>query len=294
MKGLSIIMKVLWQNKIVDREQVHIDIEDRGYQFGDGIYEAMRVYNGEPFMLEEHYARLERSANKIRLNLPFDKIGLKANLYQLIAANQLTDGGIYLQVTRGMIGPRDHSIPKSGGDQAVLTGNTFVFHRPVEKQQSGLTGSVVPDQRWLHCDIKSLSLLGNVLSLDAAEQNGYEDALLVRDGYFTEASASNLWFVFGDTYYTHPDGNLVLPGITKLHLLDLMRANGLKVKEEAVPASKLAEADEIFVSNSIWEVVPIISVDGKPVGTGKIGPQTKLIQEKYIQSSEALYDGKSI
>lgn len=280
-------MKVLWQNKIVDRSTVKIDIEDRGYQFGDGIYEAMRVYNGEPFMFEAHYARLERSAKKIRLNLPFDKITLKANLYQLIAAEQLTDGGIYLQVTRGMIGPRDHSIPKSGGDQAVVTGNVFIYHRDLAMQQNGLTGAVVPDQRWLHCDIKSLSLLGNILSLDAAEQKGYQDALLVRDGYFTEASASNLWFVFGDTYYTHPDGNLVLPGITKLHLLDLMRSNGLNVKEEAVPADKLAEADEIFVSNSIWEVVPIISVDGQPVGTGKLGPYTKLIQEKYIQSSEA-------
>ncbi|MFD1670647.1 D-amino-acid transaminase [Agrilactobacillus yilanensis] len=280
-------MKVLWGNQIVDREDVRIDIEDRGYQFGDGIYEALRIYNGEPFMFDEHYARLERSAKKIKLILPFTKLALKANLYQLIAAEQLTEGGAYLQVTRGMTGPRDHSIPKSTETKAVLTANLFEYDRPLAMQKTGLTGCVVPDQRWLHCDIKSLSLLGNVLSLNAAEEQGYQDALLVRDGFFTEASASNLWFVFGDTFYTHPDGNLVLPGITKLHLLDLIRMAGLKVSETPVPVEKLQAADEIFVSNSIWEVVPIVSVDGKPVGTGKLGPKTKLLQEKYIASTKA-------
>lgn len=279
-------MKVLWNNQIVDRKEVQIDMEDRGYQFGDGIYEALRIYKGEPFMFDAHYARLERSAKKVRLNLPFTKVQLKVNLYKLIAAEQLTEGGAYLQVTRGFTGPRDHSIPQSGGHEAVLTANLFSYERPLAMQKNGLTGSVVTDQRWLHCDIKSTSLLGNVLSLGAAEQRGYQDALLVRDGIFTEASASNLWFVFGDTFYTHPDGNLVLPGITKLHLLDLIHQSSLKVQEKPVPIERLSEADEIFVSNSIWEVVPIISVDGKSVGTGKRGPNTKLLQEKYIESTK--------
>ncbi|GAF38432.1 D-amino acid aminotransferase [Agrilactobacillus composti DSM 18527 = JCM 14202] len=280
-------MKVLWNDQIVAREAVKLDIEDRGYQFGDGLYEAVRVYKGDMFMFDEHFDRLERCAKKIRLTLPFTRIELQTQLYRLISAEQISNGAVYFQVTRGIDSPRDHRIPDFSAVKPVVTGNVSAYERPQAMQQDGLSATVIPDERWLHCDIKSLSLLGNVLSLDAAMQKGYGDALLVRDGYFTEASASNLWFVFGDTYYTHPDGNLVLPGVTKLHLLNLMRQNGLKIKEEAVPAEKLATADEIFISNSIWEVVPIVNVDGNPVGAGKIGPLTKLIQDKYIASTKS-------
>ncbi|MCH4170170.1 MAG: D-amino-acid transaminase [Lactobacillus sp.] len=280
-------MKVLWNDQIVAREAVKLDIEDRGYQFGDGLYEAVRVYKGDMFMFDEHFDRLERCAKKIRLTLPFTRIELQTQLYRLISAEQISNGAVYFQVTRGIDSPRDHRIPEFSAVKPVVTGNVSAYERPLAMQKDGLTATVIPDERWLHCDIKSLSLLGNVLSLDAAMQKGYGDALLQRDGYFTEASASNLWFVFGDTYYTHPDGNLVLPGVTKLHLLNLMRQNGLNVKEEAVPVEKLAVADEIFISNSIWEVVPIVNVDGTPVGNGKIGPLTKLIQDKYIASTKS-------
>ncbi|WP_057736571.1 D-amino-acid transaminase [Liquorilactobacillus uvarum] len=276
-------MHVLWNDQVVERSEVKIDIEDRGYQFGDGLYEALRVYGGKMFMFDEHFARLKRCADEIRLKLPFTKSELKHNLEKLIAAENIDGGEIYFQVSRGTLAPRNHRIPSFEEVKPVLTGNVIPYERPVDKQKNGETACLVEDKRWLHCNIKSLSLLGNVLSLDEALQNGYDDALLVRDGYFTEASASNVWFVIDGSLYTHQDGNLVLPGITKLRLLEIARSEGLTVKEEAVPVSKLEKVDECFVSNSIWEVVPIVSVDGKPINNGKIGKITALLQDKYIE-----------
>lgn len=277
--------KELWNGQIVDRDAVRIDPEDRGYQFGDGLYEAVRVYASRLFMFSEHFARLQRCAAQIRLTLPFTQDELKAQLMALIAAENLTEGGVYLQVSRGIDHPRNHRIPSSTDVTPVVTGSVMRMPRPVALQAQGLTATVVPDRRWLHCDIKSLSLLGNALALDAAQQKGFDEALLQRDGYFTEASASNLWFVFGDTFVTHPDGPLVLPGITKLQLLRLLRANGKTVREEAVPVSRLPEADEIFISNSIQEIIPITSVDGRWVGSGRPGQQTRWAQDTYIAAT---------
>lgn len=276
-------MHVLWNDQIVERDDVRIDIEDRGYQFGDGLYEALRIYNREMFMFDEHFARLQRCAAEIRLQLPFTKPELKKNLDKLIAAEKITDGEIYFQLSRGTLSPRDHRIPSFDEVKPVVTGNVIPYERPVDKQKKGETACLVEDKRWLHCNIKSLSLLGNVLSLDEARQKGYDDALLVRDGFFTEASASNLWFVINGVLYTHQDGNLVLPGITKLRLLEIARSEGITVKEEAVPVSKLGQIDECFVSNSIWEVVPVVNIDGKPVNNGKLGAITSLLQKKYIE-----------
>lgn len=283
MERIVIYMHILWNDQIVERSEVKLDIEDRAYQFGDGLYEALRIYDGEMFMFDEHFARLKRCADEIRLKLPFTKSELKNNLDKLIAAENVDGGEIYFQVSRGVLAPRNHRIPSSEEVKPVLTGNVIPYERPIDKQKHGETACLVEDKRWLHCNIKSLSLLGNILSLDEARQKGCDDALLVRDGFFTEASASNAWFVIDGILYTHPDGNLILPGITKLRLLEIARSEGLSVKEEAVPVSKLEQVEECFVSNSIWEVAPVVSVDGKPINGGKIGKITKFLQEKYIE-----------
>ncbi|KRL01119.1 D-amino-acid transaminase [Liquorilactobacillus capillatus] len=276
-------MHVLWNNQIVKRSDVKIDIEDRAYQFGDGLYEALRIYNGEMYMYPEHFARLERCAREIHLQLPFSKKDLKENLDKLIALEEIIDGEVYFQVSRGLAAPRNHRIPTFAEAKPVITANAIPYERPIAKQKGGETACLVEDKRWLHCNIKSLSLLGNILSLDEARRKGYEDALLVRNGYFTEASASNLWFVINGVLYTHPDGNLVLPGITKLRLLEIAHAEGLSVKEEAVPVTNIDQIEECFVSNSLWEVVPITSIDGKPVNNGSLGKVTAHLQQKYIE-----------
>ncbi|WP_313540326.1 D-amino-acid transaminase [Enterococcus sp.] len=275
-------MNVLWNQDIVARDQVNIDIEDRGYQYGDGIYEVIRVYGGQCYMLAEHMERLTTSAKKIKLALPYEPQRIAANLQKLIAIEGIDNGEIYLQITRGVFSPRNHQFPDPGTVQPVLTANAIPFERPTEMQQRGLNATVIPDQRWLHCDIKSLSLLGNLLSLDEAIEKGFDDALLQRDGFFTEASASNLWFVLEGKLYTHPDGPLVLPGITKIKVRELCGELGLSLQEEAVSITRLKDVQECFLTNSVWEIIPIVSVDGQLIGNGERGPITTLLQQAYI------------
>ena len=275
-------MNVLWNQDIVARDQVNIDIEDRGYQYGDGIYEVIRVYGGQCYMLAEHMERLTMSAKKIKLALPYEPQRIAANLQKLIAIEGIDNGEIYLQITRGVFSPRNHQFPDPGTVQPVLTANAIPFERPTEMQQRGLNATVIPDQRWLHCDIKSLSLLGNLLSLDEAIEKGFDDALLQRDGFFTEASASNLWFVLEGKLYTHPDGPLVLPGITKIKVRELCGELGLSLQEEAVSITRLKDVQECFLTNSVWEIIPIVSVDGQLIGNGERGPITTLLQQAYI------------
>jgi len=275
-------MNVLWNQDIVARDQVNIDIEDRGYQYGDGIYEVIRVYGGQCYMLAEHMERLTTSAKKIKLALPYEPQRIAANLQKLIAIEDIDNGEIYLLITRGVFSPRNHQFPDPGTVQPVLTANAIPLERPTEMQQRGLNATVIPDQRWLHCDIKSLSLLGNLLSLDEAIEKGFDDALLQRDGFFTEASASNLWFVLEGKLYTHPDGPLVLPGITKIKVRELCGELGLSLQEEAVSITRLKDVQECFLTNSVWEIIPIVSVDGQLIGNGERGPITTLLQQAYI------------
>lgn len=281
-------MKVLWNDQIVDREAVKIDIEDRGYQYGDGIYEVIRIYNGRCFMLGEHMTRLESSAQKIKLTLPYTIPQLTENLKLLVKTEGITEGEIYLQITRGIASPRNHEFPSAGAVKGVVTANVIPFERPLEMQHAGLSATVLPDERWLHCDIKSLSLLGNLLALDQAIEAGFDDALLQRDGCFTEASVSNLWFVIDGIVYTHPDGRLVLPGITKMKVLQLCQQLEIPYREEPVPVEVLNNAQECFLTNSVWEIVPIVKVDGKSVGNGTLGSITKRLQAAYIAATKSM------
>ncbi|MCA5012049.1 MULTISPECIES: D-amino-acid transaminase [unclassified Enterococcus] len=277
-------MHILWNDQIVERDEVKIDIEDRGYQYGDGLYEVVRVYNGHLFMLEEHLNRLWDGAEKIRMTLPFTKDELAANLQKLVALEGIPEGKLYFQVTRGIDSPRNHALPDPKKVTGVLTANITACERPVKKMQEGITVAVVPDTRWLHCDIKSLSLMGNILSLDEARRQGFDDAVLVRDDKVTEASAANFWAVKDGTVYTHPDGNLILPGITKRKILELARELNIPVKEEAILEEELFTADECFVSGSVTEIVPVVKINEHIVGSGKPGEITQQLINAYIAS----------
>jgi D-alanine transaminase len=280
-------MHILWNDQIVEREEVKIDIEDRGYQYGDGLYEVVRVYNGQLFMLEDHLNRLWTGAEKIRMTLPFSKTELSENLKKLVEIEAIKEGKLYFQVTRGIDSPRNHALPDPQKVKGVLTANITACERPVGKMEAGITVAVVPDTRWLHCDIKSLSLLGNVLSLDEARQQGFDDAVLVRDDKVTEASAANFWAVKDGTVYTHPDGNLILSGITKKKIIELANELTIPVKEEAIFEEELFTADECFVSGSVTEIVPVVKINDHVVGTGKPGKITKQLINAYIASVDA-------
>lgn len=277
-------MKVLWNEKIVDESEVKIDLEDRGYQFGDGIYEVIRIYDGYMYMEKEHLDRLWVSAEKIRMTLPFTKEELSQRLHRLADEVGLENARVYFQVTRGTAKPRLHNFPDPKEVPPVLMADIQPASRPTSKQNIGIRAGFVEDKRWLHCDIKSISLLGNILALDEAQQKGYDEAVLVRDGNVTEASASNLWMVKDGVIYTHPDGNLVLPGIAKIKIRELANALGLELREETFTKKELLAADECFKTSSVAEIMPIIEIDDQKIGGGMPGKVTKKVLNAYIEA----------
>jgi len=277
-------MKVLWNEKIVDESEVKIDLEDRGYQFGDGIYEVIRIYDGYMYMEKEHLDRLWVSAEKIRMPLPFTREELSQRLHRLADEVGLENARVYFQVTRGTAKPRLHNFPNPKEVQPVLMADIQPASRPSAKQNIGIRAGFVEDKRWLHCDIKSISLLGNIMALDEAQQKGYDEAVLVRDGNVTEASASNLWMVKDDVIYTHPDGNLVLPGIAKIKIREISKALGIELREEVFTEKELLAADECFKTSSVAEIMPIIEIDDQKIGDGMPGKITKKVLNAYIES----------
>lgn len=280
-------MKVIWNDRIVDRTEVKIDMEDRGYQFADGVYDVVRAYNGRFFTLDEHVDRFFTSMERIEIDAPFTKEELKSRLTALLEVNQIDTGNIYFQISRGVASPRNHIFPEPGAVPPVFTASATVVPRDTAKMDKGITASIVPDTRWLHCDIKSISLLGNIMVKHEAHKKGLDDAILHRDGNVTECSSSNMWMVKDGVVYTHPDGNLVLPGITKKVILQAAEKANIPVKEEVFTLAQLAQADEAFSSSTTIEVMPIIEIDGKPVGEGKKGPVADKLQRYFTAEIEA-------
>ncbi|WP_034550808.1 D-amino-acid transaminase [Carnobacterium funditum] len=279
-------MKVIWNNQLVEREDVKIDMEDRGYQFADGLYEVIRVYNGVLFTAKQHIERLFTGAKKIDLILPFTREKLIKLLSELIEGNQIETGNIYLQVTRGVSSPRNHAYPETECTSTVFTASTTSVPRNLKMMNDGIKVITLPDMRWLHCDIKSISLLGNIMAKHEAHKKGKDEAILYRDNRVTECSTSNISIIKDNIIYTHPDGNLILPGITKSVLFKVARQAGITVKEETFTLKELKEADEVFASSTTMEAMPVIEIDGELVGGGNCGPVVKLLQSLYVTEIE--------
>jgi D-alanine transaminase len=280
------LMKVLWNDKIVDRKDVVIDIEDRGYQYGDGLYEVIRIYNGKYFMLEEHLDRFWKGAEKVYLTIPFTRAALVSRLHELLAVSEITDGKIYFQLTRGITSPRTPYFPDPKQVSGTFTANITAFTRPTAVQEKGIKVAKIPDMRWLHCDVKSISLLGNLLAQEEAHRAQADDSVQLRDGFVTEASAANFWMIKDRVLYTHPDSNLVLPGISKMHVRDLAKQLGFVVSETPFTYEQLLLADEAFITSTTKEVVPVVAVDGQKLSGGVRGPIVEQLQKAYVASIE--------
>ncbi|HEY8341914.1 MAG TPA: D-amino-acid transaminase, partial [Calditerricola sp.] len=265
-------MRVLYNDQLLSRNEVHIDLEDRAYQFGDGVYEVIRVYDGQLFLLKPHLERLQRSAQAIRIALPWTLPQLADRLQELVAANGLVDGAVYLQVSRG-IAPRAHAFPRAS--QPVLVAYPLPAPRPNEAQERGVRATFVEDIRWLRCDIKSLNLLANVLAKEAAVERGASEAILHRGETVTEGSASNIFIVQGRVLRTHPANHLILDGITRRFVLELAAKEGISTAEAPFTREELLSADEAFFTSTTQEIVPIVEVDGRPIGAGVPGPVTR-------------------
>jgi D-alanine transaminase len=265
--------------EIIEREQAKVDIEDRGYQFGDGVYEVIRVYNGKMFTAKEHLDRLFRSTKGIEINHDYTQEQLTAMLEELIRKNQLSQGIIYLQVSRG-VSPRNHAFPK-GKVPPSLAAYTKELSRPLENFNKGVRTILTEDIRWLRCDIKSLNLLGNVLAKQKAAQDGCYEAVMHRGNDVTEGSSSNIFIVKNGIVITHESDNLILKGITKEVILTICKANQIPVEERTFTIEELKNADEVFLSSTTSEVTPVIEMDGAIAGGGTPGPITRKLQDLF-------------
>ncbi|WNS74651.1 D-amino-acid transaminase [Bacillus sp. DTU_2020_1000418_1_SI_GHA_SEK_038] len=275
---------VIINGEFVNRTEAKIDIEDRGYQFGDGVYEVIRVYNGKMFTAKEHLERLIESGKKINMKISYSVEELKSMLTELMQRNQLTTGTIYLQVSRG-IAPRNHAFP-SNDVQQTFVANTRAVGRPVDNMETGVKTILLEDIRWLLCDIKSLNLLGNLMAKQKAAEAGCFEAIQHRGDTVTEGSSSNVSIIKDGKVITHPANNLILNGITRQKVLEVCRNNDIPVEERAFSLEELKQADEAFISGTTVEVTPIIEIAGEKVGNGAPGAVTKHIQELFNHAIE--------
>lgn len=262
-------------------EEARIPVLDRGFIFGDGVYEVIPVYSRQPFRLTEHLRRLQYSLDKVRIANPRSDAGWVELVNEIVRRNAGDDQSIYLQVTRG-VAKRDHAFPRN------VTPTVFMMSTPLVTPAPALVESGVPcitaqDYRWENCDIKSVSLLGNCLLRQLSVDAGAAETILFRNGNLTEASASNVFVVKDGVLLTPPKDNFVLPGITYDVVLEIARAREFQVEVRAVTEAEVRAADEIWVTSSTKEVLAVTALDGKPVGDGKPGMLFRRMHALYQQ-----------
>jgi D-alanine transaminase len=270
---------VYLNGSFVPLSEARIPVLDRGFIFGDGIYEVVPVYEGRPFRLTQHLKRLERSLAAISIDNPFDEAGWRALIADLVGRHRWPNQFVYMQITRG-VARRDHAFPK--GIQPTVFAMTSEFVAPAAAlREQGLAVITADDERWLHCDIKSVSLLGNVLAKQAAVDAGAAECMMFRDGILTEGSSSNIWVVRNGRVLGSPVNHLVLEGIRVGLLAELCARCGLDHELRRVPREEVLLADELMLTSATREILPITQVDGAPVGNGRPGPVYQRLIEAY-------------
>ncbi len=243
---------------------------DRGFLFGDGVYEVVSIYDGKPFLLDEHLQRLERSMEAVRLDNPHDRDTWKQIIDQVVANNDDPEQSLYIQVTRGTAPQRDHKFPEDP-QPTVLVMASPGEPAPPELVRDGIRAVILDDIRWEQCSVKSTMLLANVLLRQQALDAGAQEAILVKGGHLTEGAASNVFIVIDGVVVTPPNSDELLPGITRAFVLGLCRDHGVLCEERAVSEAELRGADEIWISSSRKEVLAVVDLDGKKVGNGAPG-----------------------
>lgn len=250
-------------------EEARIPVLDRGFIFGDGIYEVVPVYSRHPFRLREHLLRMQHSLDGIGLPNPHTEAQWSDLVHRLIALNEPEDQSLYLHVTRG-VAKRDHAFPRGVQPTVFMMSNPLVTPSR-ETLEAGVAAISAADNRWLRCDIKAISLLPNVLLRQMAVDAGAVETILLREGFLTEGAASNIFVVKDDILLAPPKGNLMLPGITYDVVLELAMGHGIAHEVRKIAEDELFSASEILLTSSTKEITPITSLDGKAVGNGKPG-----------------------
>lgn len=285
---------VFLNGSFVPKEEARISPDDRGFLFADGVYEVTPAYRGRFFRLGRHLARLRSGLKALQIGYAPSLEEVRAMHRRLLEENGLEDAEVsyvYLQVTRGAA-PRTHAFP---ADEVAPTVYGFAreFVRPErERWEEGFTATTVPDRRWSRVDIKSIALLPNVLALQAAKDAGTDDAILVRDGVALEGAHNNLFAVFDGTVVTHPATHEILHGITRTFVMELCREAGLTVEERAIQVEELFRADEVFFTGTTTEVKPAVRIDGRPVGSGEVGPVSRKLYDAFLEGIQREVGGR--
>lgn len=284
------ISQVYLNGQFLPPDEARVSVFDRGFIFGDGVYEVIPVFGGRLFRLAHHLARLEASLGAIRLRNPHTAAEWKNIFARLLAEYTNGDQSIYLQVTRG-VAPRDHAFPPN------TTPTVFAYAVPLkyaapEQLAQGVAAITTADIRWQRCDIKAIALLANALLRQQAIDQGTAEAILVRDGVVTEGAASNIFIVRDGVLVTPPKGPFILPGITRDLVVEIARVQGIPCNELPVKLESLRAADEVWLTSSTKEILPITRVDGRPVGGGKPGPMHARLFSLYKQYKQAFIEGK--
>lgn len=259
--------------KISSIETAMVPVEDRGYQFGDAVYEVIASYNGHLFALEEHLDRLERSMGKLQFP-HISRETIHSSIHDFFRRAGLLRAALYMQISRG-VGLRSHAFPETGELQVVMTVRE-VDEKPAKLREEGASAITMKDLRWSRCDIKTVQLLPNVLAKQKATESGADDAIFIGDGdVVREATSSNVFIVVDGTIVTHSLTQNILPGITRAVVIDICKDLSIPLEERFYFLNDLYSADEVFLTGTITEVLPVVIIDSKPIGDGKVGPISK-------------------
>lgn len=273
-------MQVYLDGEFMPVEEARVSVNDRGFLFADGIYEVVRLYGGRPYLMTPHMDRMRRGLRALRID--FDDVDSIVRASRRLAEiNEVGDDGvIYVQITRGAA-PRSHAFPGPGTAPTVYVAARPLTPHPEAYWLDGVDAITAPDNRWARCDIKSIALVPNVLANQAAHEAGAFEALFVRDGVVVEGSHSNLWGVHRGNLITYPAGNYILPGITRARVFELATELGIEARREAIYYDDLYDLDEIFLSGTTTEIMPVVRVDGREIVDGEPGPVTRRIQDAF-------------
>ena len=274
---------VFLNEEYLPRGEALVSVDDRGFTFGDGVYEFTPIYGGRYLRMGSRLDRLRAGLQELRID--YDVGAVESIYHELLVRNGLAEepmAVVYLQVTRGPA-PRTHAFPPPGTRPTVYA-YAGPFRRPPHAEwEEGATAVTFPDFRWGRVDIKTLQLLPNVLAQEAAQRAGVDEAILARDGIALEGARSNLFVVLDGTIRTHPASNQILPGISRELVLELARELGYEIQERPTPLERFAQASEVFLTGSSTELRPIVRIDGTPVGPGTVGPITRDLYDAFIR-----------
>lgn len=283
-------MTVYLNGKFLPVAEAKISVLDRGFIFGDGIYEVIPVFGGRLFRLPHHLDRLDRSLEGIHLANPLDHSLWREVLEELVRRNGHGDQSLYLQITRG-VATRQHDFPRNA--EPTVFAMSTPMESPSPEMPVAINAVTVEDIRWKWCHIKAIALLPNILMLQQAVEQDADEAIMLRDHFVTEGAASNIFIINNGVVLTPPKSNLLLPGITRDLVVELCNSNGIPCVEGAISEQQLRNADEVWATSSTKEIVPVVRIDGVHIGNGQPGPLWKRLHNLYQEYKQAFREGRT-